>query len=355
MFINSTHDFPVMSWFRRNEAKLSRKSERDIKNAKSLEEKIQVEVLLPKGHFFQAQRYLSELPNTLLNANMKYCFLTVKPQEAHEIVDEVNKKIEVDRKKFCEFNLERLIEGLSKREKETSYTLSEVLNHPIKYSQRGFKEAASDPFCADITVDNDVFSENSNCKNEKIKFSRKLRFYSCIMAAFGVSSVPHELIHAGVNKLTGGVNKEIVINKFYGGDIIHYFFPEIQSKWMIPLIGGYVMPENTSYASNMATSIAPYILLTPLGVYLLNKSKEKKNLALAYLGGGLVAGHAGGIIGDFFSIGKLTINEVSTLLNKNFQPDFLSTFAGFCLGTLILSYTYRLSKGAVNSIQKKTF
>ena len=69
----------------------------------------------------------------------------------------------------------------------------------------------------------------------------------------------------------------------------------------------------------------------------------------------IVAGHAGGIIGDFFGMGRQTMDKFFSSLNPQYSPDLISTFAGFLLGTVILSYAYRLSRGAVNSVQQQKF
>ena len=353
-----------MAWFgRRKEARISRKSQRDIKNAESLEEKIMIEIELPRLKdrrvspiCIEAKKYLNKLELTYaFLATGKSLYVEMSPKDANKIAEDISqlvqKNIEEQEKLMKDFDTKILIANLKEREKATSYTLGDVLKHPLKYCTKGFSEAASEPFSADASINPDIFAKG---KEGKVSGKRRLRFYSCLFAAFGVTSVPHELIHAGVNKLTGGVNHEIAINKFFGGDIAHYFIPEVQAKWMIPIMGGYVKFENSSYLANMETTIAPYIM-TPFGIYLLKKGKEKKNLILAYLGGGLVAGHAGGVLGDFWGMGRQTIDKLGSLINSTYSPDFLSSVAGFCLGTVILSYTYRLSKGTVNSLQQRKF
>lgn len=352
-FIKFMCIFYSMGWFgRRKEARISRKSQRDIKNAESLEEKIEIEIKLPKGIFDSACDYLEDIhAHSTSNCDLRKWYVKTYPKNSQEILSEVNKRIDADKERNYKNNLNMIVKNLSQREKQTNYKLSDVIKHPLKYCTKGFSEASSDPFAADITIDNHILDRDYTEKN-KVKSIRKLRFYSCILAAFGATSVPHELIHAGVNKLTGGVNHEIAINKFFGGDIVHYFIPEVQAKWMIPMMGGYVKFDNPSYLGKTATVIAPYIM-TPLGIYLLNKSKEKKNLVMAYLGGGLVAGHAGGIIGDFFGMGNMTIDKLFSSINPQYSPDLITNIAGFCLGTVILSYTYRLSKGTVNSLQQR--
>ncbi|MDP3698620.1 MAG: hypothetical protein Q8R47_03460 [Nanoarchaeota archaeon] len=59
-------------------------------------------------------------------------------------------------------------------------------------------------------------------------------------ASFGIISLPHELIHAGTNYLTGGTNKEIVVNTLYGGQLWEKIIPGVESKVLFPLLGGYV-------------------------------------------------------------------------------------------------------------------
>ncbi|MBI5391077.1 hypothetical protein HZB02_06335 [Candidatus Woesearchaeota archaeon] len=132
--------------------------------------------------------------------------------------------------------------------------------------------------------------------------------------------------HAGVNILTGGENKEIVINRFYGGDIIHMVYSGIDTKLMLPIFGGYVkISEYGSRIGELAVSISPYAVMTPLGIYLMNESKKRKSLPLAIAGSGMVTAHFGGIIGDWFHFGVKSMYEVTEFVGRtigyeNFNP-----------------------------------
>lgn len=231
--------------------------------------------------------------------------------------------------------------------KENSYTLSDVINHPIKYSSGGFTEASND-------IDFRFLIKGSNKR-------KNILFITGVLASFGAITAPHELIHAYTNNLLGNDNKEIVINTLYGGSLWHRIIPEIQSRWLFPLLGGYVDKGEISKLENIAVDIAPYIM-TPIGIYLVSKGRGNKSLAYYIAGAGLVSVHAGGIIGDFYSIGKSVIEYVcnpfmpSTVVSfsENLR-DFIGTslifVGGFLLGSKALSMTYSLSKGMVNSIR----
>lgn len=274
--------------------------------------------------------------------------------------DSIEKKIceEIQQIMFSNIPNEQKIERLAYLhaklpKKNDTITLSEVLLQPTKYfKQGGIKEIRED-----LRI---------NAKNPTSK--PKLRVYNlglniALFTSFGVWSIPHELIHAGVNKLTGGTNLEIVLNKLYGADLWQKIIPEIQSKIMIPFIGGYVQTQNNGIAGDIATTLSPY-LMTPLGIYFVKKSGEKNNNLIYWtLGAGLLASHAGGVIGDFFTLGREITGKVCETVYKKpkeilAQETFsiLDTLAfctvlvgGFLLGNRIMGYTYRLSKGLVNS------
>lgn len=179
-----------------------------------------------------------------------------------------------------------------------------------------------------------------------------------VLGSFGITSIPHELIHAGTNLLTGGTNEKIVINSFYGGDLIHKLFPGIDAEFLLPIIGGYVkVAEYGSTLGQLATQIAPYAL-TPLGIYMIAEGKKRKSLPLAIIGSGAIIAHAGGIIGDFFNIGRIVMYETADFVAKtvgyqNFDADdswmALPLFVGgFYLGSKALSFSYRSFKSGVN-------
>lgn len=171
------------------------------------------------------------------------------------------------------------------RKKLYMLTLGEVLQHPLQYSKGGFFEILSDVRVKDV----------SNLPKKYVPFIQAGSILASIYA-FGLWSLPHELIHAGINKLTGGINHEIVLNKIHGADFIHHAFPDIESRLMIPFIGGYVRAEPVNDVAAIATTLAPY-LLTPLGVYFIQRSAEKQTLVYWTAGIGLMGAHAGGIMG----------------------------------------------------------
>ena len=184
-----------------------------------------------------------------------------------------------------------------------------------------------------------------------------------ILVSFGLTSIPHELIHAGANLLTGGTNEKIVINRFYGGDLVHTLYSGIQAEFLLPILGGYVkIAESGSILGELATDIAPYAL-TPLGIYLVAEGKKRKSLSLAFLGSGAIIGHTGGIIGDFYSFGKTIAYETADFVAQlfgasNFEPDnsWLAlplTIGELYLGFKTLSFTYRSSKAGVNAIRNR--
>ena len=222
-----------------------------------------------------------------------------------------------------------------------------------------FKEAAKNPFLGFREILQDLNYSNL-FKGSKLRKAGLTDL--TILGSFGISSMPHELIHAGSNLLLGGTNKHIVMNKFYGGDLINYFYSGIESEWMFPLIGGYVEVDNSSALYNLGIMMAPYAM-TPLGIYLLSKGKKKKSLALAIAGAGTVASHAGGIIGDFFSFGKRIVYETAntisnTISNNNIEPENLlvgvpMVVGGFYIGAVTMSFTYKMFKSGINCIIKE--
>lgn len=227
----------------------------------------------------------------------------------------------------------------------SDYSFSDVLKNPLK--------SAIEEIFTDLN--------NSDLFSGKKPLTKKIKSDLATIAAFGAVIVPHELLHAGTNKLLGNVNKEIVINKLYGGDLWSYIIPGIESRLMNPFLGGYVQAEFSSVPSYFITSLAPYVL-TPLGVYLLYEGKNRKNKTLAVLGSGMVAAHFGGILGDFFGMGmSLAYNTTDAfyrMIGENgfeTQSDLSKFFllvGGFYAGAKLMSFTYRMSKASVNYLKK---
>ncbi len=183
-------------------------------------------------------------------------------------------------------------------------------------------------------------------------------------ASFGFFSLPHELIHAGTNYLTGGTNKEIVINTLYGGPLWEKIIPGVESKILFPLLGGYVKFENPSLAGSLTATVAPYIL-TPLGIYLMKKGKEKESIVLCAGGAGLGLAHLGGIIGDWRVAGQTIITETAKLVGETLdvklpkdniymeRTALLGTIlGGVYIGSKFLAIAYRASKATINSVRK---
>lgn len=224
------------------------------------------------------------------------------------------------------------------------YSFSHVFKHPLKPA---FRELIHDLNYSDLFVGSD--------------FKRRLKTDLTTVLSFGLFSVPHELAHAGANLIVGAENKEIVINKLFGGDLWHYFFPGIESKLMIPFIGGYVRGEGWNSAAGLEFSLlAPYVF-TPLGIYMIQKGKQNKNLPLAGIGSGMVAAHFGGILGDFFSTGFVMMRTPYDLFHNYMQANGYSdasinmvtiaaAVSAFVVGSKTMSFTYRLSKASVNYV-----
>jgi len=233
-------------------------------------------------------------------------------------------------------------------------TLSDVLSKPLTYfSPKGIDE---------IMLDIRPISFEEPTKTQRILRTIGLNLY--IAGSFGVWAMPHELLHAAMNNLTGGITKEIVVNKLYGGDLWHAAFPDIQTKFLFPLIGAYVNVQPAGHFAEITTLLAPYAL-TPLGIYLVQKSKEDDKKMYWIAGVGLLGAHAGGIIGDFFAVGqKITgtaaqamykhPDEIQLQQHKSLSDNLVfgaALVGGFLLGNRLMGYTYRLSKGLVNSVR----
>ncbi len=244
-----------------------------------------------------------------------------------------------------------------KLDSASKLTLEDVLKHPFKNSRGVFWE-----WC-------DEFRAFIECRNRKAGAVKrrlsKAAYLTGAVYAFGLSALPHELIHAGVNKATGGVNKEIVLNKFFGGSLWAEIIPGIEAKWLIPIIGGYVDIEPANRLTGILTSAAPYVL-TPVGVALFYSGIKKKNPVLFTLGAGITGAHVSGIIGDFWIVGRDIwyggLDVASQIFsNQPMSDDAKMLLAipvavfGFFLGNRIMSYSYNLMKGAYNSVRNSFF
>ncbi|MBS3140033.1 hypothetical protein J4479_03445 [Candidatus Woesearchaeota archaeon] len=220
-----------------------------------------------------------------------------------------------------------------------SYTLTGVIKNPLR--------SALNEIIDDLTF------------TKYFQTWKRSKEIGLTLASFALIAPPHELIHAGVNKLFGGENKEIVINTLYGGSLWEKIIPGIESKVLFPLLGGYVLPgEYNSTIHELATLVSPY-LLTPLGIYSVLKGKEKDSLALRVLGSGLIAGHAGGILGDWRRAGTVILEQaaqgITNLLGTDGRIDETTIgkaaliIGGFYAGYKLMNFSYRLMKGTINT------
>ncbi|MFH2028494.1 MAG: hypothetical protein ABIJ08_05115 [Nanoarchaeota archaeon] len=176
--------------------------------------------------------------------------------------------------------------------------------------------------------------------------------------SIGISVLPHEMLHAAANKLTGGTNSELVINRLFLGDLWS-LIPGVESKLMTPFIGGYMSArEYGSDIGRLITAVAPYSL-TPIGIYLVAEAKKRKSVPLALAGSGIIMAHAGGAIGDFYNFGvKLTYmiaDKAYHIFNGNFDSsnwkESVLLMGGTILGLTTASLSYRLFKAGVNYIR----
>ncbi len=227
-----------------------------------------------------------------------------------------------------------------------NYTLEDFVKNPVKGIS--FKSIYNE-IQADLDFSHLFSGERKLLKTNLAAF-----------ASFGAFSLPHELIHAGTNYLTGGVNKHIVINTLYGGPLWEKIIPGVESKLLFPLLGGYVEFTNPSTAGTITTAAAPY-LLTSLGIYLMKKGKERESIILCASGAGLGLAHLGGIIGDWRIAGQKTLEKSVELvqdtlhLQKSQEYNSVTNVAliigGFYIGTKLMTISYRASKATVNSVR----
>ena len=238
-------------------------------------------------------------------------------------------------------------DGAKKTLEEKVESFSDVLRSPLKGA---FNEAMRDVIEA---YDTTIFGS---------AVKRTVLANLATIVGFGLTSGPHELIHAGINKLVGGENKEIVVNTLYGGKLYEWLLPGVQSKLLLPFLGGYVQHSELPYSQNLAVAIAPYIF-THAGIYLARKGKELKSIPIAAIGAGLIAAHASSMFGDFWGLGARTCQAVvdncyyltgkeMDLANTPGLPGLIG-LAGLYVGWKAMSFTYRLSKAAVNHFTQK--
>lgn len=220
-------------------------------------------------------------------------------------------------------------------EQEERYGIKDVLKRPFK---RTYHEVIED-----LTFAGELLGK---------RWYHNLAEVGLTLLGFAAFTAPHELIHAATNQLTGGTTKEIVVNRLYGGDLYHLLHQGIESRVLFPLIGGYVKVDEGSALAKIAVCAAPYVL-TPLGIYLMQKGKEKRSLVKATLGAGLIAAHAGGVIGDFNTLGKTLVHQVTGTDHEGILK-YAFAIAGFYLGCKVLGFTYRLSKAAVHLFRRKS-
>ncbi len=226
------------------------------------------------------------------------------------------------------------------------YTLEDFVKNPLK--NISFKSSWNE-----IQEDLD-FSHLFSGKRKLLKTNL------LIFASFGLVSLPHELIHAGVNYVSGGINKHIVLNTFYGAPLWETVIPGIESKLMIPLIGGYVDYENPSTIGSLGVIMAPYVL-TPLGIYLMKRGKDAKSIAICAGGAGLIGLHLGGIIGDWRVAGTKIVTEsiglvqdaleVKPRIEYKIAANITAALCGVYLGSKLLAVSYRAGKATVNSVR----
>lgn len=229
---------------------------------------------------------------------------------------------------------------------QEEYTLREVLKKPLHDNWRAaFRE---------------IFTDLNFTKALPGSEKTKSRLNDIgVLVSFGFTSVPHELMHAKVNEAMGGTNAHVVLNKLYGGDLFAAILPGVEADWLLPIIGGYVEPDYMTTPGKFLMGIAPYIL-TPIGIYLLQKSREKKKATLGFLGAGALVAHAGGIIGDWWSLGRSVVYDTANYIGNMFgyeavddNPFILLGGAaiGLYLGSKAMSLSYRFSKGLVGSLR----
>lgn len=244
--------------------------------------------------------------------------------------------------------------------KSESYTLQEVLQHPIKYSQ-GFIRVGKELIYDAVII--------ATPKNNSQKFSQDiinlLYLSGGTVTANLISTGPHELLHALGACISGADIHEIAITPAAGGDLYHQILPWIKSK---PLgnAAGHVVVVPDSLLADAITILAPYAILTPLAAIAIQEGKKTNNCFYAGFGIGLLLPHLAGIGGDFLTLGiNIVKNTYETITKEPLRKEHpkikdeltetitvgTALIASFLIGNRIMGYTYSLSRGLANSIQ----
>ncbi len=178
------------------------------------------------------------------------------------------------------------------------------------------------------------------------------------LAGFGVTVGPHEAMHAVATTAVGGSCEEVVFNRLYGGDAWAAVVPGAKAEVLLPIIGGYVKPAGLdSLTQNLAVSVAPYVLLAPLGIYCAIKARERRSLPLAVLAAGLNAGTIGSELGDTRNMVYRTGDAVAQQVIPGYEsrikdPSVVGLIASFFVASYVVKGIYRLTRGAINDARR---
>ena len=146
----------------------------------------------------------------------------------------------------------------------------------------------------------------------------------------------------------------------------HQILPWIKSKPLENASGHVILVPDSTLAGVIST-LAPYAILTPLGIIAIQEGKKANNCFYAGFGIGLLVPHLAGIGGDFLTLGiNIVKNTYETITKEPLlkkQPHQINDkltetitvgtalIASFLIGNRIMGYTYSLSRGLANSIQ----
>lgn len=217
----------------------------------------------------------------------------------------------------------------------------------ISWWDYGFKKLAKNPVRACSL--RSTYKEMCRDLSLEDKFQRilpngpgrgMLSFFVPILSASVFTALPHEYIHAGAATMLGHHVSNIVVNP-------------------IPFMSSFTQIQGPiGPLDSMAIAAAPYVL-TAAGAYLVDKAKKKDSFFLYCLGSGALISHVGGILGDFYSVGRTAAYEVSNTIchtlgysdlnQHNLAVTIPMAVGSFYLGAKAMSLTYRASKAAVNS------